>query len=89
MSINNTGGVPGVPNVPGAQPPAAPPGSPGAPDGEAFDKALHTEADAGGEADALPGPEQELRKIIAEQSMKQFMERSQELAQETKKNLEG
>ena len=46
-------------------------------------------ADAGGEADALPGPEQELRKIIAEQSMKQFMERSQELAQETKKNLEG
>ncbi|MCL6270537.1 hypothetical protein M3P05_11445 [Sansalvadorimonas sp. 2012CJ34-2] len=33
-------------------------------------------------------PEEELRKAMTEGSMRQFMERSKELAQETKKNFE-
>ena len=77
-----TGAVPGNSSV-------TPKGPASNSDSDAFGQALdETAAESGKEKKALTGEEQ-LRKIMSEQSMKQFMERSKELTDEIKKNMEG
>ncbi|MCY4472802.1 MAG: hypothetical protein OXC07_08335 [Kistimonas sp.] len=91
MSIENSGIAPGYPGTPsGGQPPPGKGSGADEMDAQAFDQALHDNNNAGdGVEDTQSDPEQELRRIMAEQSMKQFMERSRELFEETKKNMEG
>ncbi len=90
MSIERPGVQPGstgqAGNVPGHQPnPKG--GRVSGSDAEDFDSAM-----AGGEkneAEEELTPEEELRNLIKKSSMEQFITRSQELTQETKKNFEG
>ena len=56
-------------------------------DTDAFNDALEAK-EKGAEEPKQLTPEEELRKVMTEGSMRQFMERSKELAQETKKNFE-
>ena len=93
MSVNNSGIQPGGagPVTPGGQQPQARQGKIDQNDAEAFDSALKT---GGKETDkkadeATLTPEQELAKIMRENSMKQFINHSQEQMKEIKKNMEG
>ena len=77
------------PSTPGS--PASPPGARPA-DADTFAKALEGSDSDVAEQAAPEGeltPEQELRKMMSEQSVKQFMERSKEFVDEMKKNMEG
>ncbi|CAM3578702.1 hypothetical protein [Parendozoicomonas haliclonae] len=72
--------------IPGNQNPAAK-GKVDNADADAFDNALG--ADQKVKEEKKLTPEEELKKAMAEHSVKQFMERSKEHTEETKKNFEG
>lgn len=93
MSIENSGVRPGGPGgavpVPGGQQPRPRQNTVAQEEADAFDSALDADhAEAGAEETALT-PEQALIDMMKKNSVKQFMNRSQEQVQETKKNLEG
>ena len=72
--------------------PASPQSGARSADADTFAKALEGSESGPAEQTAPEGeltPEQELRKMMSEQSVKQFMERSKEFVDEMKKNMEG
>ena len=92
MSGINPGIQPGQPgqagSAPGQSGQVAPRGKASDTDTDAFEDAMNADKKDAEKPEEMT-PEQELRKMMAEGSMKQFMERSKELAEETKKNFEG
>jgi len=95
MSVNNPGIQPGgagaTTPTPGGQQPQAPQGKVDQSDADAFNAAVKSngqEQDTKADETVLT-PEQELAKMMRENSMKQFINNSQEKMKEIKKNMEG
>ncbi len=92
MSIGTPGvgsNAPGQAGGPAGNQPLKPKGQVETSDSDAFDNAMAEDGKKKLEKEKELSPEEELKKMMAETSLKQFMEKSKEMTQEIKKNFEG